>query len=139
MSQALIRSTFLLALDAYAKAHYPVLPIAREGAAFTKPVNFGTFLEAFIIPADTTMPNVDGSRRRFRGDFQVNIWVKDAAGAQVGELIAEELYKLFPVLPKSTYYPVSIEGPASINRAVLDASGYRVIPVLIPYRMESSD
>lgn len=139
MSQALIRSTFLTALDTYAKAHYPVLTIAREGAAFTKPANFGTFLEAFIIPANTTMANLSADRRRFLGDFQINIWTKDGSGAQVAELIAEEIYQLFPVLPKSTYFPVSIEGPASIKRSLIDPSGYRVTPIMIPYRLEADD
>lgn len=136
MTMSIIRSTFMTALSAYAAAHNPVLTVAREGVAFTKPTNGATFLEAFIIPANTTLANLAADKRRFWGDFQINIWTKDGIGAGTAETIAEELAQLFPTVPKN-YLPVSVEGPANIRRSVTDTSGWRVTPVTIPYRMES--
>ena len=134
----IIRATFMQALSTYAAAHNPVLTIAREGMSFTKPANNSTFLEAFLVPANTVLPTLAGSRRRFWGDFQVNIWTKEGIGAGAGEAIAEEISKLFPTVPKN-YLPVSVEGPANIRRSLTDTSGWRVTPLLIPYRMESEN
>jgi hypothetical protein len=138
MSQSIIRATFMQALSAYAAAHNPVLTIARENTSYTKPLDGSTFLEAFVIPANTTTPNVAADRRRFLGDFQINVWVKDGSGAGVGEAIAEEISQLFPVYPK-TYMPVSIESPASVKKAIKDVSGWLVTPILISYRLEASN
>jgi hypothetical protein len=125
-------------LAAYATAHAPVLTIARENIAFTKPVNSATFLEAFLIPANTINPNVSADRRRFYGDFQINVWSKEGNGAQDAETIAEEISQLFKVFPKDLM-PVSVEAPASIKKSLTDGTGYRVTPILIPYRMESEN
>lgn len=138
MSQSIIRATLMQALSIYATAHSPILTIARENAPFTKPTDGSTFLEAFIIPANTITPNVAADRRRFYGDFQINVWTKEGIGAGVGETIAEEISQLFPVYPKS-YLPVSIEAPASIKRSISDVSGWRILPLLIPYRLEATN
>jgi hypothetical protein len=125
------------ALAAYAEAHNPVLLIAREGQPFNKPADNATFLEPFLIPADTRVATLDGSRRRFWGDFQINIWTEDSIGAGAAEVIAEEIAQLFPVFPK-TFDPVSIEAPASVKRAIVE-NGWRITPVMISYRMESTN
>lgn len=135
MSQAIIRAKFMTTLAAYAAAHNPVFTIAREGAPFTKPLNNATFLEAFLIPADTTLATLSASRRRFMGVFQINIWTKDSQGAGVGEAIAEELAQLFPVYPH-TFDPVFVVSPPNISRALTE-DGWRIIPVVVSYRMES--
>lgn len=138
MSMTIIRSTFMTALAAYAAAHSPVLTIARENTPFTKPATGATFLEAFFIPANTTLATLAGDRRRFWGDFQINIWTKEGFGAGAGEVIAEEIAQLFPAVPKN-FLPVSVEGPANIKRSITDQAGWRVTPVLIPYRMEADN
>lgn len=126
----------MVPLAAYAAAHTPVLRLAVEGMSFTKPTDGSTFLEPFLIPADTITPDLAGVNRRFFGDFQINVWTKDGSGTSVGETIAEEIAQLFPILPKSTFSPVSIEAPASIKRAITDTAGWRVIPVCLSYRAE---
>ena len=125
-------------LAAYANSHDPVLLIARENQSFNKPSNSATFLEAFLIPANTTNPNVAADRRRFLGDFQVNVWVRENTGSDIAETIAEEISQLFQVYPK-TMLPVSIESPPNIRKSVSDSSGYRVTPILISYRMEAEN
>lgn len=138
MSQALIRPTLMTKLAAYAASHYPVLTISRENVPFTKPANGQTFLQAEIIPANTINPNVAADRRRFLGDFQVSIWVKEGSGAGVAELIAEEISQLFKVYPKELL-PVSIEAPAKIKLPLTDNSGWYITPVIISYRLEAED
>jgi len=125
------------ALAAYATAHSPVLTISREGAPFSPPTDNSTFLEALLLPADTQTATLDGSRRRFLGSFQINIWAKDNIGTGASETIAEEIAQLFPVFPK-TLFPVSVETPASVKRSLTE-NGWRVIPVIINYRYEADN
>jgi hypothetical protein len=138
VSQSIIRAKLMTTLAAYAAAHSPVLTIARENTAFNKPTDGSTFLEAMIFPANTIIPVVSGERRRFLGDFQVNIWTRQGVGAGTAETIAEEISQLFKVFPKELM-PVSIEAPARIKKAVEDVSQWWVTPVLISYRMESEN
>ncbi len=136
MSQTTIRSVLMQALATYANAHSPILPISREGVPFTKPVNNGTFLETFFTPANTVNITTDGIRKRFLGEFQINVWVADNIGVNTAETIANEIANLFPVVPKS-YLPISIEQTPSIKKSIYDPSGYRVTPVCVSYRMEA--
>lgn len=138
MSQAIIRSKFLTTISAYAAAKVPAITVSRENTAFTKPADGKTFLEVFIIPADTTLPNVDGARRRFMGNVQISIWTKENCGAGVAEAIAEELSQIFTVWPKNQL-PVSIEAPPTMKRAIPDGTGWFLTPLLIQYRMEAEN
>lgn len=135
MSIKTIRSKFMLALAAYATSHNPPLPLAREGESFTKPVDGSSWLEAYIVPSNTTNRTVDGLTKTYWGEFVINVWVEENNGAGLGEVIAEELSNLFPVFPKN-YLPVTIEQTASVKRAIEDVAGWRIIPVCIPYRAE---
>jgi hypothetical protein len=108
--------------------------VSFEGVPFSKPANLGSFLEAFVIPANTQDVSVDGTRQRNTGVFQVNVWSKTGVGAKEGEDIANAIKAAFPVVPKTG--TVSVESTPSIKQAILDASGYRIIPIIIPYRQE---
>ena len=138
MTQAVIRKTFLEALNTFAENHNPPLTIARENVSFLKPTDGAPYMEVYIIPADTIVATISGERRRFRGTCQVNIYTTENDGAGVAEDIAEELYQLFPVMPKN-HLPVSIESPVQIKRAVGDGTGWFVTPCLIEYRLESEN
>lgn len=136
MSLTVIRSTFTLALVAWANAQVPPIPIEREGQGFTKPTDGSPFLEMFIVPANTTNPSTEATRKRYRGDVMINVWCSDSKGAGQGEAIAEAIAGLFPVVPKN-HPPVSVEQTPSVKRAITDIAGWRVIPISIPYRMEA--
>jgi len=133
MSQKTIRSIITTALVTWATAKN--IPLARENTAFTKPANFGTFLELNIIPADTFLSNLEGTGRRFLGEVIINIWHDDGVGTGGAETLAEELCTLFPVVPKS-YLPVSVETIPSVKRSLISDDGYRVTPVCFYYRAE---
>ncbi len=126
----------MIKLATYATAHSPVLTIAREGVAFTKPLDNTPFLEAILIPANTNLISIDGTRQRFMGTFQINVWVREILATGIGETIVEELRILFAPVPK-TLLPVSVETPLSVSRAIISGDGYRVIPCSLTYRMES--
>lgn len=135
MSQSTIRSLLMTRLDTWASAHSPVVTIAREGVPFTKPTDKTAFIEAILIPSSTVNRSTDGTRQTYYGELAINIWTKNDIGPKQGEDLAEEIKNLFPVVPKSIL-PVSIESTPSIHKAILDDSGWRIIPVSIMYRAE---
>jgi hypothetical protein len=132
MSIVTVRSTITKALDAWAKGKG--IPLAREHMPFTKPANQGTFIELTIIPANTILASIDGSRKRFVGNAIINIWTKDGAGTGEAEKLADELAELFSVWPKKQM-PVSVEEVPSVRRSLIDG-GYSITPVVFPYRAE---
>lgn len=135
MSQVIIRSILVKAVSAYAAAKVPAIPLARENTSFLKPSNNGTFLEVILSPANTQNPNVASDTRRFYGDFLINVYVKENAGAGVAEAIAEELSQIFTVYP-CQQLPVYITSHLDIKRSVSDPSGYRITPLVVSYRSD---
>lgn len=110
------------------------IPISYENVPFTKPANTAPFLEMFITPSSTQDVSIDGKRQRETGIFQVNVWSKTGVGTKEGEDIANAVKAAFPIVPKTG--TVSIEATPTIKQAILDGSGYRIIPILISYRQE---
>lgn len=110
------------------------VPVSYENVAFTKPLNNGPFLEMFIVPAYTKDVTVDGTRQRLTGFMQCNVWCPQGKGTKQGEDIANAIVSAFPVVPKTG--AVSVEATPTIKQAVLDTSGYRIIPVCVEFRME---
>ncbi len=135
MSQILIRAALTTKLATWAAAHNPVLTIAREGQAFTKPTDNSPWLEVMLHPAATINPTTEATRKRYLGEFSVNVWTKDSIGTGLGEGIAEEIAALFPVVPKSLL-PISVEQTPSIKKGFVDEAGWRITPVCVQYRAE---
>ena len=133
MSIALIRSELETRLSAWANSFNPVIPVAWEGIDFQIPSS-GVYVEPFILPATTINPTVDGGRKRYTGYFQVNIHVKDNSGTKKLNELSDSLVNYFPIVPKTGN--VSIERTPSIGRGITD-NGWRIVPVSIPYRMET--
>lgn len=135
MSQVAIRSKITTALATWAASKSPALTIARENQPFTKPANYGTFVELVVIPADTFTSTLDGTGRRFLGEVIINIWTKDGQGTAIAESLAEEIALLFPVVPKNLL-PVSVETWPTLKRSMQVDEGYRVSTVCFNYRAE---
>ena len=121
-------------LAAFAAAQTPALPIAWEGVPFTKP-STGGYLEAFLLSANTINPTVDGKRKRDLGIFQVIVYFPDGSGVGTLETVAQGIVDAFPVVPQSS--TVVITNTPSTTHTTPDTSGWRWLPVSIPYRIES--
>lgn len=110
------------------------VPVAYENIAFTKPANMGTWLEMFIIPAITLNATVDGTRQREVGLLQINIHTKQGVGTAQADAVVSAIKAAFPTVPKTGN--VSIESIPSVKTAIISQDGYRVVPVVMPYRLE---
>lgn len=133
MSNSIIRAALETTLLNWAAAQNPVIPVAKENSSFTKPTS-GVFLECFVLPSNVINPTIDGIRKRYLGIFQVNVWVPSGGGSMTATSVAQNIVDLFPVIPKGV---VSIEKTPSIEKSLLDTSGWFVTPVTIQYRFES--
>lgn len=127
-----IRSELEGRLKSWADSQLPKIPIAFEGFALNKPSS-GLFLQPFLLPAMTQNPTVDANRTRELGIFHVNCWGLDGQGLGRVDDLANEIIKLFPVLPKVG--TVSIERTPSKHQPMYD-SGWVIIPVVVYYRKE---
>lgn len=123
-------------LLALANSYSPKLTVALEGVKFTKPDPPAPFLECFLISNSTTNVTTDGNRTRERGTFMVNVWCPDGKGSGLNERIADAIIAAFPIVPKIG--STSIEQTPNASQAVIDVSGWRITPVTITYRYESS-
>ncbi len=125
-----------LTVRVQALAQTLAIPVAYENNTFTKPINYGSFLEMFIIPAATIDWATSGLRQREVGLMQINIWCKTGNGTAAADAIFDGIKTAFPLVPKTGQ--VSIEATPSMKTAIIDSSGYRIVPVIIPYRLEAS-
>lgn len=130
---SIVRAYFESALNTWAASQSPAIPISFENVPFTKPSS-GNFLECFVLPATTVARTISGDKSREVGIFQVNIWIPSGEGSGAAQVLADSIAALFPLVPKSG--AVSIEKPPSIERAIEDASGWYVVPLVIHYRHE---
>lgn len=119
---------------AFAAAQSPSLTVAYENVPFTKPENL-PYLECFLVSAGTIALTVDASRNRERGTLQVNVWSPSGQGSGKVEAIGDKLVKAFPVVPKQGN--VSIEQPGNTERLIVEISGWIILPVTFPYRVET--
>ena len=127
-----IRSELETRLATYAATHNPIIPIAWEGLPFTPPTS-GVFLQPIMLRSNRVSPSVDASSVRVRGDFQVNVVVRDGVGSALADTIAEEVMALYPIIPKIG--TVSVEQPPQKSSAIL-LLDKRIIAVTVNYRQE---
>jgi hypothetical protein len=129
-----IRQELETILATFCAAQVPPIPVAWEGVAFIKPAS-GVWLEMFLLSASTISSDVTATRIRQRGTLSIIVWSPSGQGAKKIELVADQLVKLFPVVPKIG--TVSIESPGNTGRITLDNSGWLCLPITFPYRQES--
>jgi hypothetical protein len=134
MSNKIIRAELETRLKTWAGSQPTKIPVAYEGVAFTKPTD-GTYLEAFLLPSDVIDVDVAATRKRYIGIFHINCWARSGKGMGQVEQLAQSIIELFPVLPKTGL--VSIESTPYAEKAILDDSGWLVVPVTVEYRYES--
>jgi hypothetical protein len=127
-----VRQELETRLATFASSQSPPLKVAFEDLPFTKPTT--PYLECFIAKSNTLTVTVDANRTRELGVMQVNVWTPTGKGAGVGEVIADKIIAAFPVIP--IVGTVCIVSPASFSRAIIDESGWRILPITIMYRHE---
>lgn len=137
MSQKTIRSLFESRLKAWASARAPALPIAFENAAFTPTEK--AYLAAYLLPADTTSQDLEGTLRNRLGVFQINVVCPIGKGPAEGQSIAAELDALFPAYLRLTSgaFTVQTTSPTRERGAIQTDDRY-TIPVDFTYRSDST-
>ena len=97
MSDSLIRAAFESRLNTWANARTPKLPIAFEDVAFTPPADGGTYLQAYLLPANADSADLEGAHQLFQGVFQISVVTKAGGGRGAASGIADEIRALFPI------------------------------------------
>lgn len=111
------------------------LPVAYQNVPFNPPA--GTYLRAFILPAQTHSDDLQGTHRGYRGIWQVNIDAPIGVGPGAAEAIAVLLDALYPVnLRIGTSPIVHIITPMSTGPALQDSDRF-TLPVFCQYRADT--
>ena len=134
MSNSIIRSYFETKVKAWASAQVPVIPIAFEGASFTKPTT-GPFLEPLLVPNVTMNHDISGNRKTMLGIFEVKVWYPSGRGMGGVEQIVNSLVSLFPLVPKVG--SISVEKTPYAEHPHFDDAGWIIVPLMILYRYEA--
>lgn len=131
------RSELESKLSTFAAAQIPPLPIAFESQSFTPPSQTADnlWLECYLMPGPTISATVSADTNRERGIWCVNVWRPSNKGVGKLETVAEQIIKLFPVIPKTG--TVSIEQPGSKSKINITADGWACISLTFQYRVES--
>lgn len=127
-----IRSEIETKLLTYAAAQTPPIPVAIEGAEFTKPTE-GRYLEVFLLDQARNSRSVSADGIRVYGLFQINCYAPVGRGMKEIEALRDSIYELYPVVPKMNL--VSIEAPLSATSAY-ERDGFVCIHVTGRYRVE---
>lgn len=131
------RSELEIKLQTFANSQNPPLPVSMENVSFNRPdqSSDNLWIECYLMPGPTITATVDASTNRERGIWCVNVWRPSNRGTGKLEALAEQIIKLFPVLPKTG--TVSIEQPGSKSKINITADGWACIALTFPYRVES--
>lgn len=103
---------------------------------FTPPTN-GTYLAAFLLPANTTSPDLAGAIRTYRGVYQVSICAPLNAGPGAAEGIAVELTTLFPNNTRIAVTGLTLQTitPVTCAKGAPGGTDY-CIPISFQYRAD---
>lgn len=136
MSQKAIRAAIEQRLAAWAAAESPPIPIAYQNAPFSAPTS-GPHLRAFLLPADTGSPFLEGGARTYIGVYQVSVCAPESTGPALAEVIVAELEALFPANLSITHSGVTavVTAPVSASPAITEPGLY-VIPCRFRYRAD---
>jgi len=137
MSNKICRRAIETRLAAWAAARAPAIRIAYEDVTFA-PVNGETYLEVFMLPANTGSDDLAGAHRVYRGVYQISVVTPSGVGPGAAEGLADELAALFPLnlrIPVDTE-AVQIVSPATAAAGSPGPPSYTV-PVSFQYRLDT--
>jgi hypothetical protein len=138
MSHTLVRRAFEVALQNWANAQSPVIPVAWQNLPFTPPAPAGAntrYVRAAVLPASPGLLDLGGTLREYLGIFHVRIWTPAGIGAGAAEAIAQSLAEsITPAAPLvADTLKVYLTAPFSPSPALDEPDGL-VMPVTAPYR-----
>lgn len=138
MSHKKVRAIYEARLATWAAARSPVLRVAFQNQPFV-PATGTTYLQAFMLPADTANQVLDGSHRAYTGVFQVSVVAPINTGPGAAEGIADELAALFVNFARlsSSGFSVIQTTPARVGQAIATADSF-LIPVSFEYRADTT-
>lgn len=111
------------------------LQVAYQNVPFNPPA--GTYLRAFILPAQTHSDDLAGAHRAQRGIWQINVVAQIGTGPGAAETLAENIATLFPVNePNLRAVGICITHPVTIGQGIQDSERYSV-PCWCRYRMDT--
>lgn len=137
MSQALIRAAFEQALNTWAAAQTPAVPVAWENVVYT-PTAGARYARAFLLPARTTSDDLAGAHRHYEGVFQVSLVMPLGTGPAAAEALIASLDSAFPLTAPITSGSVKVFllSPMSAAPALNEPDRF-VVPVSCTYRADT--
>lgn len=126
MSLDIIRKGFETRLSTWAAGKNPEIKIAFENKSFSQ--TDGTYIKAYLLPAMTQAPDLQGQTRVFSGVFQVTLVLPFNKGLKAAELLATEIDGLFPVNFEQDNMRITMTAPMSPRPSYADGDRY-VMPV----------
>jgi hypothetical protein len=135
MSQSIIRVLYETRLSAWAKARG--LAVAYENVDLTPPED-KAYLQAFMLPGNTSSNDLQGVHRAYVGVFQITVQGLKSGGAKAAQDIAEGLATHFSMNQRLTSdtFVVQQVSPASLGPARADEKRY-AISVSFSYRADT--
>lgn len=135
MSQAIIRAAIEQRLKTWADAEIPAVPIAYQNAPFVPPA--GPYIRAFLLPAETNSPFLEGGSRTYIGVYQLSVCAPETTGSAVAEALLAELEALFTANLRvlQSGVTVIVTSPVSASPAMQEPGLY-VIPCRFRYRAD---
>jgi hypothetical protein len=131
-----IRQALETALNTWASAQSPAVPVAWQNRAYT-PTLGARYVQANILPAETENPSLGDDHKRFIGIFQVLIYSPDNKGAGDAETLAESLFTTFArgeSFAASTVTVRILDSPSVLPS--FNDNGWYVLPVSIRYQSD---
>lgn len=136
MSQKAIRAAIESRLATWAAAQSPPIPIAYQNAPFSAP-STGPHLRAFLLPAESISPFLEGGATTYIGVYQITACTPESTGPAAAETIIAALELLFPANLRITHSAVTAVVTAPVSASPADTEpGLYVIPCRFRYRAD---
>jgi hypothetical protein len=126
MTVTRVRQAFEVALNTWAAARTPALPVAWANVPFTPTAS--RHARAHLMPAPTTNEMLSGKHRRYEGIFQVSLYVPEGSGDAEARTLADSLDTVFsPSSPLTNGgLKVYLTQPVSQTQGINEDGWYRL-------------
>lgn len=138
MSDQIIRAALMSAVQTWADAQTPPIPLARENVDFTPPANGARYARTFLLPVPVSTDTLDLLHCSFEGVLQVTLCMpKNAGNGEADSLCASLRQALSPAVPLvRSGVRVHITRPMGRSTGIQEDDCYAV-PVSCEYRADT--